>query len=240
MNKLKVVSWNIWQGAHLSEVKSFLKDVDADIIALQEVSGDERNIIKELADSLGCTYITAFDMSLPMKYVPEHLRTSADHLTYGSVILSKHEIVGGGSVVISDEDNRTIAKADIKIGDEILTVYGLHLKHTHQQDSEHQNVQADNLLKMVPEKRAIVMGDFNSLKGSYPITKISGVLSDTEIGEPTPTWSVYKDGCSYCQIGDLEHKLDYIFTTKDIKTESFIVGDSRASDHLPVIAVVEF
>lgn len=240
MNKLKVVSWNIWQGANLPEVKNFLKDVDADIIALQEVSNDERNITKEIADYLGCKYITAFDMSLPMKYVPEHLRTTAEYLNYGSVILSKYEIVSGGPVVISDEDNRTIAKADIKVSNETFSVYGLHLKHTHQEDSELQNLQADNLVEMIPDKRAIVMGDFNSLKGSYPIIKISRVLFDTEIGEPTPTWSVYKDGCSHCQIGELEHKLDYIFTTKDIKTESFKVGNSSASDHLPVIAELEF
>ncbi len=237
--KLKVLSWNIWQGVYLDEVISFLKDYDADIIALQEVSNDDRNITQKIASELGCTYVTAFDMELPMKYVPTNIRSEADSISYGSVILTKHEIISGGSVLLTAEDNRTIAKATIKVADKNITVFGLHLKHTHQEDSPLQNQQANNLLKFVPQASAIIMGDFNALPESYPIKSISHTLQNAEKGLQTPTWSMYKDGCSVCQEDKLIHKLDYIFVTKDIAVTEYKVGQSTGADHLPVTTTIE-
>jgi len=65
-------------------------------------------------------------------------------------------------------------------------------------------------------------------------------LADSEIGPATPTWSVYRDGCTVCLIDEVKHKLDYIFTSKDMKVHKFTVHDSKASDHLPISVVVEF
>ena len=64
------------------------------------------------------------------------------------------------------------------------------------------------------------------------------VLQDAEPGGATPTWSVYP-GCTVCQEEGIQYKLDYIFTSKDIKVKSFKVGQSTGSDHLPVSAVIE-
>ncbi|OGG67106.1 hypothetical protein A3I99_03500 [Candidatus Kaiserbacteria bacterium RIFCSPLOWO2_02_FULL_45_11b] len=237
--KLKVLSWNIWQGVFLTEVINFLKEADADIIALQEVSNDEREITQRIAESLGYTYVTAFDMNLPMKYVPAAIRSEAEALSYGSVILTKHKILEGGSVLLTEEDKRTIATAKVKIGDTVLSVFGLHLKHTHQEPSDLQNQQADNLLKLLPHNKTIVLGDFNALPNSYPIEKVSAVLQNTEVDSAEPTWSMYKDGCSVCQEDQLKHKLDYIFVSKDINVTSYEVGKSNGADHLPVMATIE-
>jgi len=238
MKMIKVLSWNIWQGVYLPEVKRFLKEVDADLIVLQEVPEDARHVIKDLANDLGFSYVTALDMNLPMKYVPEELRTKHVSLKYGNAILTRHQIVKGGSVLISKEDDRTIVTADIKIGESLLHVFGLHLKHTHQESSDLQNQQTDILLSMIPDNNAVVMGDFNALPSSYPIQKIGEVLQNTEIGQHEPTWSMYKNGCSFCLEGELKHKLDYIFVSKNLNVTSYEVGQSKGSDHLPVIAMI--
>lgn len=237
--KVKVLTWNIWQGAYLDEVKRFLKETDPDIVALQEVSDDGRNILADIAGELGYTYVSALDMSIPMKYVPEHLRTEATALQFGNAIMTKHQIISSEPKLISEEDNRTVITAKIKIEDTVLSVFGLHLKHTHQEPSDLQNEQVDNLIKIIPETKAIALGDFNSLPGSYPINRMREAFKDTDSVGDIPTWSMYRDGCSLCQEDKVIHKLDYIFVTPDITAESFSVGQSDGADHLPVVVTLE-
>jgi endonuclease/exonuclease/phosphatase family metal-dependent hydrolase len=83
------------------------------------------------------------------------------------------------------------------------------------------------------------MGDFNSLPESSVIKKMNESLQNTEVNSNTPTWSVYKDGCTECLIDEVIYKLDYIFTSKDLKSDKFTVYDSKGSDHLPVSSIIE-
>jgi len=69
--KIKVLSWNIWCGTYLEEVIKFLKKADADIIALQEVSIDERGNLSEIiAKRLGYKHTNAIDVNIPLKFLP--------------------------------------------------------------------------------------------------------------------------------------------------------------------------
>ena len=104
---------------------------------------------------------------------------------------------------------------------------------------ELQNLQAENLIKLASKEKTIIMGDFNALPESTVIQKMNQTLQDSEIDSITPTWSVYKEGCTVCLVGDIKHKLDYIFTSKDIKASSFKVHESKSSDHLPISAVIK-
>ena len=66
--KVKILSWNIWCGTYLDEVTEFLKNANADIIALQEVVEDERgNLVEIIAKELGYKYVHAIGMNMPVK-----------------------------------------------------------------------------------------------------------------------------------------------------------------------------
>ena len=82
------------------------------------------------------------------------------------------------------------------------------------------------------------MGDFNATPESPVIKSIQKVLVDSDPSS-TPTWSVYPEGCRICNPQKLDTCLDYIFTSIDLKTSSFKVEESKASDHLPISVVVE-
>lgn len=240
--KLKILSWNIWCGTHLDEAIKFLKNADADIIALQEVAKDDRgNIVEIIAKELGYNYVHAVDMDMPLKFLPGYKSDNKRKIKFGDAILSRHTITNSKTYELSNENNfrRLVSEADIKIGNKILHIFSIHLKHTHQKQLDLQDFEAENLLKLLPEKNTIVMGDFNSLPESTVIQKINTVLQDTEVGSATPTWSVYKEGCIGCLVESIKYKLDYIFTSKDIKTSSFKVYNSKASDHLPISAIIE-
>ncbi len=238
--KLKILSWNIWCGTYLDEVIKFLKTAEADIIALQEVSEDNKGNIAELiAKELGYKYVYTTDIDMPFKYLPGYKKDDEQTIKMGNAILSKYEIVSSKEHRLVENQKRTVIEANIKIGDNILNVFSIHLRHTHQKQLELQDLQAENLLKFLPTKNTIVMGDFNSLPESSVIKKMNDSLQDIEMGSSTPTWSVYKEGCT-CLVEDkIIYKLDYIFTSKEMKASSFKVYDSKASDHLPISVIIE-
>lgn len=151
----------------------------------------------------------------------------------GNAILSKYRIGRMKIHRLSDENARFAVEADIKVGSHNLHVYSTHLKHTHQKPSELQNAQAKNLLKIMPKKNAVLMGDFNATPESKCVTIMSKGMRNTDT-QFKPTWSVYPEGCPVCHPKRLNTRLDYIFTTKDLKTDSFAVHHSGGADHLPI------
>lgn len=238
--QIKILSWNIWCGIHLEEVTEFLKTADADIIALQEVTEDERGNISEIiAKKLGYEYAHAVGMNIPLKFLPGQKSDDERIIKFGNAILSKYKITNSKVIELTKEDKRLIIKADIEVGDKTLHIFSIHLKHTHQKPSKLQDLQAENLIKLASKEKTIIMGDFNALSESNVIKKMSQTLHDVEIDSTTPTWSVYKEGCTVCLVGNVKHKLDYIFTSKDIRTNSFKVHESKGSDHLPISAIIE-
>ena len=227
--KLKVLSWNIWIDSNFNEVVKFLKNSQADIIGLQEVVNNNpaRDIIKVLQNE---GYNSQFGYA-------EH-SWGGNVYTDGPAIFSKFEISNKKTYVLSKKDKRAAVKADILVGDKTLHVLNTHLIHTHQNRSEEQDIQVSNLIKKLSTEHTILMGDFNATPESSVIKSMQKVLVDSNPSS-APTWSVYPEGCRICNPQKLDTCLDYIFTSIDLKTSSFKVEESKASDHLPISVVVE-
>lgn len=227
--KLKILSWNIWINGYFDQVTDFIQKSQADIIGLQEVvNNDPKRDIIGFLSKLGYDNVFGY----------------AEHSWGGKVyrdgpaIFSKHKITKSETHVLSEKDKRVAVEADISVANKTLHVFSTHLIHTHQQQSVEQEIQGTNLLKILPNERIILMGDFNATPYSSVIKNVNKVLSDSDPSS-SPTWSNYSAGCSVCNIKVLEIRLDYIFTSKDIKTNSFKIESSQASDHLPISVIVE-
>ncbi len=227
--QLKILSWNIWIDGHFKEITEFLRQADADIIGLQEVKDDDpgRDIIGFMS-GLGYGHI----------FVPVRKGTAGKIKSDGPAIFSKFPIHESKIFNLSDIYNRAAIQTDIEVGKTILHVFCTHLLHTHQQWSEVQDMQADNLLKVLPKGKTIVIGDFNATPESTVIRKMKAVLVDTDSAS-LPSWSVYPEGCSTCKPQKIDMRLDYIFVSRDVKYNSFEVGNSKGSDHLPVSVIIE-
>src|SRR3989344_8875100 len=156
----------------------------------------------------------------------------------GPAIFSKYPIITSEKYILSETKSRMPVKADIEINNVKLHIFNTHLLHVHQKESDIQNEQVSALIKVLPVDRTIVMGDFNATPESTVIREMKTALIDTDPAS-SPTWSVYPAGCDECNQQALDTKLDYIFKTKDIKTDSFEVRKSEGSDHLPISVLVE-
>jgi endonuclease/exonuclease/phosphatase family metal-dependent hydrolase len=243
--KLKILSWNIWGGKYLNEVMTFLKDADADIIALQEVIEDDRagNTSLTIAKKLGYECVYGLGMLMSSKWAGPP-REKEETIKFGNAILSKHAITSSKIHKLSVSERRVAVQADLRIGNTILHCFSVHLKHNHVERSnpkilQLQNEQADNLVKILPSEKTVLMGDLNALPESYAVKKMGEVLKNIEKDPGSLTWSVYPEGCDGCLPKGIQYKLDYIFISEDIKAQSFEVGNSKGSDHLPISAIIE-
>lgn len=227
--RIKVLSWNIWIDGYFDRVSDFLERAGADIVGLQEVKADDpkRDVISVMK-RLGYDAV----------FAPVTKSWGGNTYKDGPAIFSRHHIVSSVTHLLSKEDSRAVAQADIMIGTDLLHVASTHLIHTHQQDSAVQNEQAENLLARVSPSHSIVMGDFNAAPTSTPIRMMRKHFSDTDPAD-SPTWSVYPEGCSVCKPTRIDTRLDYIFISPDLTFDRFTVEESRASDHLPISVYVE-
>lgn len=227
--QVKVLSWNIWIDGDFDQASDFLKKNNADIIGLQEVKDDDpkRDAINSLKN-LG--YKDAFG-SIEKIWNGKPYRD-------GPAIFSRYPIINVERNSLSEKDNRLALGVDVEFGGKVLHVFSTHLIHTHQKESLIQKEQAESLIRIIPKERSILMGDFNATPASSTIKLMQANLTDTDKSQ-NPTWSVYPEGCHICNPQKIDTRLDYIFVTPDIKVTSFEVGQSRASDHLPITAVVE-
>lgn len=127
-------------------------------------------------------------------------------------------------------------------GEPLLHVYCTHLLHTHQRLSDTQLVQAHRLLRISRGRRTVVMGDFNAVPGSEVIAAMNNHMRDTD-PDSNPTWSAHPEGCSGCNPGGINTRLDYIFVSRDIYDGvvpgSFQVMAPSGSDHLAISVEID-
>lgn len=226
MQQVKLLSWNIWGGKYLPEVYKFLIKTDADIVALQEAEEvDNTNTAEVIAKSLGyhCVYTRS------MEYESDGGKSYR-----GNAVLSKYPIVGSTPHILSAHESRNAMQADIEVEENIIHVVSVHLIHAHQQESAIQETQAHNLIQSVPKEQTVIMGDFNALPESNTIQLMRNAFRDSDLTDK-PTWCLYPDGCEVCKPDKVNWKLDYMFYTPDLAVTDFAVGDSKGSDHLPIV-----
>lgn len=172
----------LWSGDSLRcsrSIEEVLKEVDADILALQDVKADEEKDMKPLSDlaaALGMKYIFA------ESWAPQ----------YGNAILSKFPIKRWTVQKIADDDDfRNVLKATIEVpwaGD--VNFYCTQLDHLDE------NWRLKQVRAMLESNNPphLLLGGLNALNGSdYSFDRWKDIVKYYEdIGKPTPRLEVMK------------------------------------------------
>ncbi len=224
--RLKVLSWNIWYDGDFAKISKFLSGFNANIVGLGEVVPDDP---------------TRDTISLMSKWGYQHilapvLTIQKDGRTMSNALFSKYPIVNSKIHSLPDTrtDRRNAIQADINVEGKTIYVFMTHLLHTHQKPDPIQESQVESLLKILPKEKTIVMGDFNATPDSVVIKRMRENFLDAEL-KSVPTLDPNLFDCPNCDVQVIPNtRLDYIFTSKDVKTNSFKVHNSMGSDHLPI------
>lgn len=227
--KITLMSWNIWGGIMLPGVAEYLSQSHADIIALQEVQEEEgTNTAEKLALAMGYRVSYLFSAEYPWE---------GKTMRRGNAVLSKYPITASHRYELSSIHPRTALGTDIQIGDTTMHIVSVHLIPNYPDSPHLQREQVTALLGALGGNNTIIMGDFNATPESEPIQLMGRHFHDTDRRQ-LPSWCLYPDGPGTAKKESVTAKYDYIWATDDLTLTNFAVGDSMASDHLPVSATL--
>lgn len=205
-----------------------IRRCNADIIGLNEIrdkgkSKQFQEQAKILADRLGYYYYFAkaidFDGVNP----------------YGNAILSRFPIISAETILVPDPEvpsydgyyeTRCLLKAKIDLWDGIdvcVIHFGL--------NPDEQENAVNTVLANICKEKCILMGDFNITPDNPILVPINDRMYDTAKLFSKELLSFPSD--------EPRIKIDYIFTSHDIKVLSADIPADIVSDHRPYIAVIE-
>ncbi|MBR2489206.1 MAG: endonuclease/exonuclease/phosphatase family protein [Clostridia bacterium] len=233
--KIKLMSYNtqhclnyITRQIDFDIMADTIRKCGADIIGLQEMRNESEhpeydNQAGILAEKLGFYY-----------YFAEAIKFSGVN-PYGNAIISRYPIKNAQTVMIPDPDPKTgdryyetrcLLKAEIDVGDGLCVC----VSHFGLNDDEQINA-VDTVVKNLEDKTCVLMGDFNVTPESTVLNPIREIMFDT---------AEKFDGEKLSYPSDKpEIKIDYIFTSKDIKVLGADIPAIVSSDHCPHIADIE-
>jgi len=209
-----------------SRIAEVLRDINADVIALQEVIG---------AGPAGAGQAEEIGAALGMGWVMNTVRQLRSHL-FGNVIMSRHPIVHHSHYELTWRtcEPRACQRGDIDLGGgRMLHVYNVHLGTAVLE----RRYQAPRLASFVHDHRIvgpkIVLGDFNEWMRGLATRTLNSLFKSVDIH------SHLKRRRTYPGLFPVLH-LDHIYYEGDVEVRSVELPRNRkalmASDHLPLVA----
>ena len=202
-----------------------LRDIGADVIALQEVIG---------AGPAGAGQAEEIGAGLGMGWVMNCVRTLRQH-QFGNVVLSRYPIVHHSQYDLSWRtcESRNCQRADLDIGGQTLHVYNVHLGTAVLE----RRYQAGRLASFVHDRRVagpkVILGDFNEWMRGLATKTLSSLFESVDIA------AYLKRRRTYPGLFPVVH-LDHIYYEGRVDVASVEMPRTRkalmASDHLPLVA----
>ncbi len=244
--EITVLQWNIWYKEDISNIAKFLKENKADIICLQELTVNSPDqSIKDtpayLAKELGYEY---YCKELPIE------STDGVNLMLANGIFSRFPVVNKKSVWTNepkgsrgyDDEYRAYVEASINTGIGMLNIGTTHMSYTHRfEGTPNKDEETTKLVDELKnhESLFIFTGDLNAVPGSNTISSIESNLVNAGPADSQKSWTTKPFSYNGFEATDLNWRLDYVFTTKDIEVISSEIIDTKYSDHLPVLVRIK-
>ena len=229
---LRIATYNIHRSRGMDRrtmpgrIAEVLREIDADVIALQEVIG---------AGPAGAGQAEEIGAALGMGWVMASVRHLRKHL-FGNVVMSRFPIVHHSQYDLSWRtcEPRACQRADLDLGHgRMLHVYNVHLGTAVLE----RRYQAPRLAAYVHDRRIhvpkIILGDFNEWMRGLATRTLSGLFESIDIR------AHLKRRRTYPGFFPVLH-LDHIYYEGSVHVHSVDLPRTRkamiASDHLPLVA----
>jgi endonuclease/exonuclease/phosphatase family metal-dependent hydrolase len=231
---LRVATYNIHRARGMdrrvvpSRIAEVLREIDADVVALQEVVGagpTGSGQAEEIGAALGIGWVMA-----PVRHLRHHL--------FGNVVMSRYPIVQHSQYDLSWRtcEPRGCQRADLDLGDgRLLHVYNVHLGTAVLE----RRYQAPRLAAFVHDHRVtgpkIILGDFNEWMRGLATRTLNALFKSIDIH------GHLKRRRTYPGLFPVVH-LDHIYYEGHVEVRSVELPRHRralmASDHLPLVATL--
>lgn len=244
---------NIYKGKYLDALVDFLKREDPDIVAMQEVTYGDVSYYHDKTINL-FEYIKG-ETGLGGYFASDQKFADSPKSLFGNVVLTKLPITDSKVLTLMDFRPVTLAEfedssifpylgrlaIDVVINVNGRTVHALswHGAWTAPPVDTQETLRQAGMVRGYLKSLAapfIIGVDMNNIPGSKTVEIIENVANNLMIGShvrQTTHPKIHK-------IVPKGYLVDYIFTSDDFKLISLEVPEILVSDHLPVVAEVEF
>ena len=232
---MKVLQWNILYKEDINNIVKELKRIDADVVCIQELSflSDE----KEKIDLLNSVY--------PYVYY-EIADTLSDNRSQGNAILSKYPFIKTSKTFVQEpgldktdysKEGRIYLEVSILHNNKIYNIGTTHLSYTDRFiETSVKDIEVNKLIEIIKNKENYIFtGDLNTIKTSKYIKQIEEYYINYDTDN---TWTTKLFSYNGFTVDKLEYKLDYVFTSSDIKVGDVKVINTEYSDHLPILCEI--
>jgi endonuclease/exonuclease/phosphatase family metal-dependent hydrolase len=235
MTRFRIATYNIHKGrgidgrVRIERIARVLAEIDADIVALQEVVSHEGLSIQDhqasyLADRLGHFHA-----------IGETRKHRGG--VYGNVTLSRWrlEVIRHVDLSVPGREERGVLRTDVRIGPHVLHIFNVHLGTAHRERrTQAVRLVDENLLRAIDiSGPRIVLGDFNEWTHGLVTRTLSAEFHLTDLQDHVPRTR------SYPAILPLLN-LDHIYFDHQLEIRKALFHRNRlsliASDHLPLVA----
>jgi endonuclease/exonuclease/phosphatase family metal-dependent hydrolase len=228
---VRIMTYNLHNGFNtdgyldMEAIAQVIENNNPDIIALQEISRGW--VISGRIDML-----IWLSQRLNMPYI---FGPTADPL-WGNAILSRYPILEYKSYDLPPRDLfilRGFTSAVFNLGgDNNLRVIATHFHHL-AEDSDIRQMQSTAIIDFWNGiDRTVILGDFNAEPDAPEIDMLRQAgLVDAFMGMEPHTALTYHSANPY-------QRIDYIWVSPDLEVEEVYVPFSNASDHLPIVVVI--
>ena len=229
---VRIMTYNLHNGfdtdGHLG-MEAIAKVIEAeqpDVVGLQEVSRGW--VVNGSLDML-----TWLSQRLEMPYI----FGPATGSLWGNAILSRYPILEWENVKLPPKDlllQRAYLWARLDLGDgQELRVVVTHLHHT-REDFDIRAQQVQTLLDFWKDgEQTVIMGDFNARRddSEAEMMRQAGLADPLDLAGIQPGYTVPPEAPRY--------RIDYVWLSPDLTATDAVIPRSLASDHLPVVAIIE-
>lgn len=273
-NTIKVMSWNVknfdlynWTGNVETRAKmlELIKAESPDILCLQEFYTDQgvlMNNVRYLQDTLGFTY---YYFKPTVEITRKHKRGKIEQ-RWGEATFSKFPIVNVQHVDFKNSRSNDCIYADVKVKDDTVRVFNMHLQSIHLDDEDYvsiQKMETNKLPEWLPMKRIIRKMRFSYKTRASQAEQVAkivrkyngkqivcGDLNDVPVSYTYNTIS----GSNNLQDAFIEQgwgigrtfvslysyfRIDYILATQQLQVVQYHSSSKQLSDHFPAIATIK-
>ncbi len=235
MNQFRIATYNIHKGRGLDgririeRIAKVLAEIDADIVALQEVVSHEGRSIQDhqaayLAEQFG--YFHAVGETRKHRGA-----------VYGNVTLSrwKFELIRHVDLSVPRREERGVLRTDIRIGSHLVHVFNVHLGTAHRErKTQAIRLIDEDLLRAIDiSGPRIVLGDFNEWTHGLVTRTLSAEFHLTDLRNHLRRTRAYPAILPLLN-------LDHVYFDHRLEVHKALFHRNRlslvASDHLPLIA----
>ena len=223
---LRVMTFNIQSGRHgLDAVARLIHEAQPDVVALQEVD--------RFTDRSGkVDQVEALARRTGLRHSHFFRTTSLRGGDYGLAVLSRYPLSGLAfrGLPTNGAEPRGVGRAVVESPQGAVSVYVTHLSNLPFRGRlREQQVRA--LLNFMEEQKgpSLLCGDFNDGAGSAAVDGVRRVLEDAFARAGRGRDTTYPMGLLP------ESRLDYVFTSRELRAADAWVVRELASDHYPVV-----